>query len=366
MKKTLIALAAVAATGAAFAQSSVTLKGTFDPSYQNIKKTYGNGSSVSQNEIGNNAQGTSQITFVGVEDLGGGLKAEFLFENDFHTRYDARGPAGAVAGNVNNSAGAAGTNFGTSGGEQYTALTGGFGSVKLGAANTPSLTSQTGASVFGTKVGGGFGTASTGHVRNSNSIVYGSPSFGGLTVGLGYAFKVKADSNGTAANVVAESANHTDIGVNYVAGPIAAGYTNYVVAATASANKQTQNNFYATYDLGMAKLGFGYYTDKRNAFANANAIDSKAYVLTANVPLNASTNLLISRTSKDDKTGATGTNNQDRTITAIGLKYTMSKRTSVYARYVDDKTKNIAATTAATGNALKSTRTTLAGIQHNF
>jgi len=351
MKKTLIALAAVAATGAAFAQSSVTLQGTFDPSYQNNRTTYVGGSSVTQNSIGNNAQGTSQITFVGVEDLGGGLKASFLYENDFNARYDARG----VQAGSNLSSGTSTTNFGTSGGEQYLGLSGGFGSVKLGAANTPSLTSQSGASVFGTKIGGGFGTAqSAGRVRMNNSINYASPSFGGLTVLGAYAFKTKVDPSNAA-----EIASVTDLGVNYVAGPIAAGFTNFVVANNVAGgnNKQTQNNFYGTYDLGMAKLGLGYYTDKKNNGTAAKSIDSNGYVLTANVPLNASTNLLLSRTSKNDKTAA----NQDRTINAIGLKYTMSKRTSVYARWVDDKTKNVTAANASTG-----VRTVLTGIQHNF
>jgi len=110
MKKSLIALAALAATGA-FAQSSVTLTGTFDPSIANAKTTYGNGASVSQNFVRNNSQGTSQITVKGVEDLGGGLKASFLLENDFDTRFDANG--NPYNGKVN---------LGSGGGEQYLGL----------------------------------------------------------------------------------------------------------------------------------------------------------------------------------------------------------------------------------------------------
>jgi len=148
-KKTLIALAALSAA-ASFAQSSVTISGTFDPSVQNQKVTYAGGASVSNNLIGNNGQGTSQITFKGVEDLGGGLKASFLLENDFNARYDARGNEGTTSAGVN------GTNFGTSGGEQYLALEGGFGKIQAGAANTPSLTAQASRQPFSTKIGSGF------------------------------------------------------------------------------------------------------------------------------------------------------------------------------------------------------------------
>ena len=117
MKKTLIALAALSAA-ASFAQSSVQIVGTFDPSIANEKTTYANGNSVSQNYVRNNSQGTSQITFKGTEDLGGGLKASFLFENDFDTRFDANGNAW----NGKN-------NFGSGGGEQFLALAGNFGRI---------------------------------------------------------------------------------------------------------------------------------------------------------------------------------------------------------------------------------------------
>ena len=80
MKKSLIALAALAATSA-FAQSSVQIVGQFDPSIANSAVTYGNGNKVTNTAVRNNSQGTSQITFKGVEDLGGGLKANFTLEN---------------------------------------------------------------------------------------------------------------------------------------------------------------------------------------------------------------------------------------------------------------------------------------------
>ena len=75
MKKSLIALAALAAT-TAFAQSSVTISGAMDLGLMNQK--FGNGSSVQNVSTGTN--GASRLRFVGVEDLGTGTKATFWLE----------------------------------------------------------------------------------------------------------------------------------------------------------------------------------------------------------------------------------------------------------------------------------------------
>ena len=71
MKKTLIALAAVAATGAAFAQSTVTLYGVVDQGYNTDKKTVG-GVATKITGLTSILSG-SRFGFKGTEDLGGGL-----------------------------------------------------------------------------------------------------------------------------------------------------------------------------------------------------------------------------------------------------------------------------------------------------
>ena len=70
MKKSLIALAVVAASGAAMAQSSVTLYGIADASFGVVK----NGS-VRQTKIDSGLLNTSRFGFKGTEDLGDGLDA---------------------------------------------------------------------------------------------------------------------------------------------------------------------------------------------------------------------------------------------------------------------------------------------------
>jgi len=75
MKKSLIALATLAAT-TAFAQSSVTISGTLDAGLMNQK--FENGASANNVSAGSN--GASRLRFVGVEDIGGGTKANFWLE----------------------------------------------------------------------------------------------------------------------------------------------------------------------------------------------------------------------------------------------------------------------------------------------
>lgn len=400
----------------------MTIFGTFDPSVQNQKVTYADGKSVSNSFIGNNGQGTSQITFKGVEDLGGGLKASFLLENDFNARFDARGNEGSTSAGVN------GTNFGTSGGEQYLGLEGNFGSVKLGAANTPTLTAQASRQPFSTKIGGGFnGVLGTGHVRSNNSLVFASPAFAGFTVGAAYGFKHNAQQAATAAQVASTNTGATttantntenqasvlDLGVNYANGPFAAGasywetgsFTGAVAAGAltgVNVPKVQQTNLYATYDMGVAKLFAGYHSEKQNAF-NTNALNpylmsattgviaqskpvsavasganATGWNLAANVPVNANLSLQVNYGELRDKLTARTATPLNKQIAAIGLKYTLSTRTSIYAKYVEETNDNVAAAVAAgafgTGagvtttaaNAAAKITTALVGVQHNF
>jgi predicted porin len=106
MKKSLLALAALSAFAAtAQAQSSVTVYGTLDVSYTAIENenTVANGTTtkdkIKNTGNGDGALSTSVIGFKGVEDLGGGLKANFQVEYDL---VDV-----GVGANGNTSAGAA-------------------------------------------------------------------------------------------------------------------------------------------------------------------------------------------------------------------------------------------------------------------
>ncbi|MBW8760439.1 MAG: porin [Burkholderiales bacterium] len=88
MKKSLLALAVLTAvSGAAFAQSSVTLYGKVDLGLV-LDSGNANGKSI---RLDSGVTGGSRIGFKGVEDLGGGMKASFQLE----TGYCADSAAGA-------------------------------------------------------------------------------------------------------------------------------------------------------------------------------------------------------------------------------------------------------------------------------
>jgi len=319
MKKTLIALAALAATGA-FAQSSVTLKGTFDPSFAHSTTTT-NGVDTNLNFVRNNSQGTSQITFVGTEDLGGGLTANFLYEGDFTVAEQASATNG----------------IGNGGGEVYAGLAGAFGSLKVGGPNTPSLTTQGSRQPFGTKIGSGFkGVLGGGHVRESNSFVYATPTFSGLSAAVG------------ASAATAAAAAKYDFGVNYANGPVAAGVSYYTQE---NVNKQT--NVFASYVLGAAKIIVGYHNEDATVGAVTN--NSTGMNIAGTYAVTPSVTLLGNYAQLDDKAAA----NADKTIAAFGARYDLSKRTSVYARYVSESNDNA-------GVGVSAIKTTLVGMQHNF
>ncbi len=341
MKKTLVAIAALTAVSA-FAQSSVGIKGTFDPAFANQVTTYGDGAIRATSGLINNAQGTSQVTFFGTEDLGGGMKANFLLENDFNSTTDAKSNWGNA----------------TNGGETFVGLSGKMGEIKLGAPNSPSL-DVSGRTPFGTKIGSGFGTSQgLSHVRENNQVVYTTPTFSGLTLKVASASKVTdlAAANGTAAT---RAANKQDIGLTYVNGPLKAVLASYSQAAV---HKQTHG--YVAYTMGNLTATYGFGKDERLAavatVASTTAARAAGKSSNSNVAVAyamGATTLMANTGKLDDKT----TDNWDIKMTAVGAKYDLSKRTSVYARYVKQTYDN-------STNALiaKDQKTTLVGIQHNF
>ncbi|RJF92798.1 porin [Noviherbaspirillum saxi] len=192
----MIAVAATGLTAGAFAQSNVTIYGSMDAGVAYINNIGGN-SAVRLD------QGTMQpdrIGFRGVEDLGGGLKANFQLETGFFVDTGAM----TNAGRLFNRASTVG-------------LSGNFGAVTLG--NMPDIVFD-----YAGKLSNGFqltnfylfhpGNLDTlaNTYQFNNAIRYTSPTFSGLTVsgmvGLG---EVAGDS-GRGRNVSA--------GANYVQGPL--------------------------------------------------------------------------------------------------------------------------------------------------
>jgi predicted porin len=339
MKKTLIALAAVAATGAAFAQSSVTIYGRLDAGLNQQKTTITNGAATayfkSNNLVNEDGLSTGLLGFKGTEDLGGGLKANFVHEMDLDMDVGALGVA--------------------AGRDSTLGLSGGFGEVRLGRSYTPLFSTIGASDVFGTTGAGTvntLGTASNG-ARVSNAFFYTSPSFSGLTVRLMAAQNNaqtqtsvgnagKTSSSGfsvTYANgpLMLAAATGTEKGssvdrLNTLFGATAAAVTAAGTAAAAPNAKYTGSAITATYDLGAAKVFFGMVDtkDDNDTTVSGGELKLKETNLGVAVPMGAVTLMAGVGSNKVTQVGATGS--AKGTDMVLGATYSLSKRTTAYAK----------------------------------
>lgn len=326
----------------------MTITGNVDANYKSAKTTFGDGGTRTLNSVGHSDQNTSNITFKGVEDIGGGTKGLFLYELDMSPIV-----GGSLSTQPDNK-------DQVQNGETYVGAETTAGTIKIGSPNTPSLSVQGARTPFGTKVGGGFGsTSGTGRVRTSGSIVYSTPTFAGFTAIYSFTPATAAKNTPNYSTAVAQVKSIGDLGLTYANGPVAAGLSMYKQEGV---NKST--NGYVSYTVGAAKVTYGFHNEEHitaPAAATAPAVSLAAGKYSGN-------NLAVSYTvgnvdylanvaSLNDKT----TNNNDRKIAAVGVKYNLSKRTNVYGRIVNDKLDNV---TGATLNA--KINTTIVGLAHAF
>jgi len=298
MKKSLVALAALAFVGAASAQTA-TVSGKLAFAYATSE---GAGAAPAKQD----GLGVTDGDFVisASEDLGGGLKATASMA------VQSRGRTTAIAGR-----------------DATLGLSGGFGSVTIGAIDTGNgIVGLGGADAPTIGLDGATGIGGISRMVLADPgvmdiLMYTSPNMGGLS----FAAAV-LDANGAGGmQSTAATQDATLIGVNYAAGALAAAvdYTSYGLNAVA-VGADNRFRLSASYDLGAAKLGFGYENQKTTAAAN-----------------NTETHTLLgisAPVSKAMTVGATYVRNAAdalNTITAyeLGANYALSKRTGIQAAY---------------------------------
>jgi predicted porin len=323
MKKSLIALAALAASSA-FAQSSVTLWGVADAG---VAKQSQNG--VSKTYLSSSGLSSSQLGFKGTEDLGGGMSASFWLE------------AGMTIDNPN------AFSFGR---RQTLDLAGSFGAIRLGRDYTPTFWSHTVFDPFGT-LGSGAGSNITLNAFNGNATTAARTSNG-----VSYLYNVAANggshglgSQGFYAQVTHAFAENlsTAAKTNQYQGArvgYAAGALNVAVASgktvTGATTKDTVANIGASYDLGVAKLMAFNVSTK----IGATGITYKATEVGATIPM-GSGYIPVSFA-----TGSNNTNAAKGEQFAIGYVHNLSKRTALYTAYSKITNKNGGAYTFLGGN----------------
>jgi predicted porin len=311
MKKSLIALAVLAASGAAMAQSSVTMYGVADLS---LAKSKGVSAQMSGNGLMNN--GTSRLGVRGVEDLGGGLKASFNFEQGINAEN------GATSSNTFERA-------------AWVALSGGFGKLQMGRAVTPSYLGTSAWELTGMSnysvVLGQFEAAGAAN-RGNSQFIYSTNNYSGFSGSLGYT--LKTDNGGNAK---------TDLNLVYANGPLAA-----ALAYNKVKNGDKGLSLGASYDFGSVKVA-GSLQDTDKVLS---AIDPRGFTLGATVPFGAfSVTLDVAR----------DTEYKDTDVLVEG-KYALSKRTFAYAAYYTDGDKK-----AGSYTSVPYAKNHLGlGIRHNF
>ena len=350
-----------AATGA-FAQSSVTLFGGADLNYRSVTSGTNKFQGMAQDGIY-----SSRFGVMGVEDLGGGLKANFHFEGGMNP------------------------DTGTPGGFSFQrkstiGLAGGFGEVRLGRDYTPVFTIAGIADPFGTNgvgssynlanavtvkpgtpadvaTSGGFESAAgvvadPNAVRANNSISYYSPSFSGVTAALMYS--LGAENTGTTNR---SAGKMTSLKLQYGNGPIVAAIGTQSTKGSTETAKWATTFMAGSYNLGVAKISAGFKTDKLTDVAGTTNPALKSTILGLTAPMGATT-LKASYVTR--KVGSEKIGNQ----LAFGAIYDLSKRTSVYGNY--SALKNEAEFGNTVGSAAVSDFTGLkskgfeVGMKHSF
>ncbi|GAB3771789.1 porin [Ramlibacter monticola] len=390
MKKSLIALAVMAAAGAASAQSSVTLFGIVDATI-----AYGKGSdgAASKTQLTNSGYNSSRIGFRGTEDLGGGLAASFWLEGSLGNDDGTAGqriPVGNQNGlqAPNDGAGLVFNRRST------VSLSGNWGEIRMGRDYTPTFWNLTIFDPFGTNgtgttltlvaPAGGLGVAANALVpvgtrgvivRASNDIGYFLPAnLGGIYGQINYWM----GENLRNANVSGVSSKNDGTGggvrVGYGAGPfnVAAAWakTKYDVTAVngvfgGPTGDFTTWNIGGQWDFGMAKVMGHYTADKRGNSAFNGDTDGKGWLLGALVPVGAGE--IRAAFSEYKIELASGAEPKAQQL-ALGYVHNLSKRTALYTTVARVKNEGGSAFALNGAQAVVNNNSTGfdLGIRHSF
>ena len=353
MKKTIIALAvlaASAASGIASAQSTVTLYGLADVYVGSIKPlpVAGASTSVRKTVIDSGGFNGSRFGLKGSEDLGGGLKANFVLEGGYDI---STGAANSYVSPYNfTNAGAGVTSNATFGRNAWVGLSSGFGEVKLGNMWTPyDEVKGSGAGAFDANIFAPANTVwlSNGHeVNPGNAIYFATPTISGFSA----AGMVSFGENKTAT---INAGGIGSMNVQFATGPVAVAFAYQIEkqggATATEPNKVKFTQLNGSYNLGAAKLLAAYGNVKVGGFK------TNEFQIGVDVPLGSV--LTVSGGFASSKTKSTAGAESKRSGFGLAAKYDISKRTFLYTGLQLAKQKE--------GTETK-TNTFAAGVQHKF
>ena len=347
MKKSLIAIAALAAAGAAAAQSSVTMYGQVNTGYEYSKTditTSGVKTTTKTTGFQKDRVKTSRLGFKGEEALGNGLSATFALEMGFNS---ADGDFAEDAFNRKATVG----------------LKGAFGEVRIGRDSTPM-----------NEFDGSFKaidrtTTLAELVANKDASWEGRPTglfYNGSFSGFDVAAAIGNSSTRTDGVITMKKDTATyGLGMGYNGGAWAVGAAVQLdTEKTLSDDVKTTNyGVGASYDFNVAKVygqyKGGQYKDKASPVADKYSYDQFAVGVSA--PFGATTlSAEYAYNKAKDTAGAVSTKYKGN-VFAVQAEYAFSKRTSLVAR-----AGQVANWKNETTNDKSSTQEYTVGLRHKF
>ena len=250
MKKSLIALAVLAGSGAAMAQSSVTMYGiadvylgyeSRDGQYYNVTDPtkldkYDESNTVLQSGGVNG----SRWGLKGSEDLGGGLKANFDFQAGFNMDTGAGTSTSATAFSR----------------QSWVGLSGGFGATRLGRTTTPyDDVNGTSNTMFDSYLSpfNRIASSTTYDARPNNTFYYQAPDMSGFSGAFSYSLSEVETTDDTLS-----------FNLTYAGGPFKAQLGYQVEGETSTAPERTFTRLGASYAFGALTFK-GTYGQVENA-----------------------------------------------------------------------------------------------------
>jgi len=344
MKKSLLALAVLTAvTGAASAQSSVTIYGKVDLGLV-LDSGSASGKSV---RLDSGVTGGSRLGFKGVEDLGGGMKAAFQLETGYCADSAAGGPNFCTGSNS------------FMGRQAHGDLTGAFGAISAGRQYSLGFNNLSTIDPFGTgfagqtdniNLAGNTYLVDPSNIRLNNSVTYSTPAISGITASGEIAFGEQTGNW--------QANRETGAGLTYASGPAYVGFTFYDMGnSTGNGAAKKVYLLGGTYDFGVVKVHALV-----QKVTGPSTLDYLSYMGGVTVPV-AGGQVLASYIHHNDRTSL----DQDANQIGIGYLYPLSKRTSVYTAFARIKNDNgasfLVGNATATGTGDKAFNL---GVVHNF
>lgn len=352
MKKNIVALAVASAIAAPVAMADApTVYGQINMAAEQYSVKDAAGDKDKTNSGSQVNSRASRIGIKGATDLGNGLKA--VYKAEFEVQIDGS----STLKNRN----------------QYVGLAGGFGTVLMGRHDTPFKMIQSkdlfnDAKLSDNKpMAGGLGVAGAGgEVRTSNVLAYVSPSFGGVKLMGAFVPKETGGDNTKESSFTDTVSLAAMYGSKKKGLYVAAAYNTWDKATQAGGNAGSVDELRVTAQYAIAGLiaNVMYQDFSGKGIKDTN---EKGTNIQANVGYKIGNFMPKVKVSQVDRDKANGQKFKDSTNYALGLDYSLGKKTTAYVEYAYlDKVETADGNVAAGANDKSEASAFSIGLLHKF